>query len=128
MGFVVRGHLASLLGTTGNNKSGETITLDTGHTVNVPDLAGNGGWQQYSDQVQAVVDLYGPADFTTNFANSYKSVKALLGGNDAFSVPDQARLAMPGTYASPDDPPFSSAMGMWMQRSHTRTALRSPIN
>jgi acetyl esterase/lipase len=100
------GHLASLLGTTGNIKSGETITLDTGHTVNVPDLAGNGGWQQYSDQVQAVVDLYGPADFTTNFANSYKSVKALLGGNDAFSVPDQARLAMPGTYASPDDPPF----------------------
>lgn len=100
------GHLASLLGTTAQITSGETITLDTGHVVNVPDLSGNGGWQQYSDQVQAVVDMYGPADFTTNFANSYKSVKALLGGNNAFSVPDQARLAMPGTYASPDDPPF----------------------
>ncbi|WP_342435404.1 alpha/beta hydrolase fold domain-containing protein [Paenibacillus sp. FSL L8-0436] len=100
------GHLASLLGTTGQITSGDTITLDTGHVVNVPDLGGNGGWQQYSDQVQAVVDMYGPADFTTNFANSYKSVKALLGGNNAFSVPDQARLAMPGTYASPDDPPF----------------------
>ncbi|WP_438492527.1 alpha/beta hydrolase fold domain-containing protein [Paenibacillus sp. IHBB 3054] len=100
------GHLASLLGTTGQITSGDTITLDTGHVVNVPDLGGNGGWHQYSDQVQAVVDMYGPADFTTNFANSYKSVKALLGGNNAFSVPDQARLAMPGTYASPDDPPF----------------------
>lgn len=122
------GHLASLLGTTGQITSGDTITLDTGHVVNVPDLGGNGGWQQYSDQVQAVVDMYGPADFTTNFANSYKSVKALLGGNNAFSVPDQARLAMPGTYASPDDPPFSSAMVMPMRRSHTRIALRSPIN
>ncbi|AHV98491.1 alpha/beta hydrolase fold domain-containing protein [Paenibacillus sabinae] len=100
------GHLASLLGTTGHMDSGETTALDTGHVVNVPDLDGTGGWQEYSDQVQAVVDMYGPADFTTKFANSYSSVTALLGGNNAFSVPDQARLAMPGTYASPDDPPF----------------------
>jgi acetyl esterase/lipase len=100
------GHLASLLGTSGDLTTQDQVTLDNGHTVHVPDLEGTGGWPAYSDKVQAVADWYGPADFTTTFANSYNSVTALLGGNNAFSVPDQARLAMPGTYASPDDPPF----------------------
>jgi parallel beta-helix repeat protein len=100
------GHLASLLGTTGDMVPGADIVLDNGNTVQVPDLGGNGGWPEYSDKVQAVADWYGPADFTTEFANSYSSVTALLGGKKAFTVPNEARLAMPGTYASPDDPPF----------------------
>ncbi|WP_258525925.1 S-layer homology domain-containing protein [Paenibacillus sp. YN15] len=100
------GHLASLLGTTGDMEAGQWITLDNGNTVQVPDLGGNGGWPEYSDKVQAVADWFGPADFTTEFANNYSSVTALLGGKKAFTVPNEARLAMPGTYASPDDPPF----------------------
>jgi parallel beta-helix repeat protein len=100
------GHLASLLGTTGDLEAGSLITLDNGNTVQVPDLGGTGGWPEYSDKVQAVADWFGPADFTTEFANNYSSVTALLGGKKAFTVPNEARLAMPGTYASPDDPPF----------------------
>ncbi|WP_260870964.1 alpha/beta hydrolase fold domain-containing protein [Paenibacillus xylanexedens] len=100
------GHLAALLGTTGDMVAGDTVELDTGATVQVPDLEGSGGWPEYSDKVQAVADWYGPADFTTAFANNYSSVTALLGGNRAWDVPEQARLAMPGTYASPDDPPI----------------------
>ncbi|MEC0225887.1 alpha/beta hydrolase fold domain-containing protein [Paenibacillus alba] len=100
------GHLASLLGTSGDLLTSDQVVLNTGNTVHVPDLEGSGGWQEYSDKVQAVADWFGPADFTTAFANNYSSVTALLGGNKAFTVPDQARLAMPGTYASPDDPPF----------------------
>jgi acetyl esterase/lipase/chitodextrinase len=100
------GHLASLLGTTADLSSSEQITLDNGSSVNVPDLEGTGGYPEYSTRVQAVVDWFGPADFTTEFANNYSSVTKLLGGNKAFTVPDAARLAMPGTYASPDDPPF----------------------
>lgn len=100
------GHLASLLGTTGDLEAGSLITLDNGNTVPVPDLGGTGGWPEYSDKVQAVADWFGPADFTTEFANNYSSVTALLGGKKAFTVPNEARLAMPGTYASPDDPPF----------------------
>ncbi|MDQ0896690.1 S-layer homology domain-containing protein [Paenibacillus sp. V4I7] len=100
------GHLASLLGTSGDLLTSDQVVLDNGNTVHVPDLEGSGGWQEYSDKVQAVADWFGPADFTTAFANNYSSVTALLGGNKAFTVPDQARLAMPGTYASPDDPPF----------------------
>ncbi|WP_169087550.1 S-layer homology domain-containing protein [Paenibacillus sp. PL91] len=100
------GHLASLLGTTADLSSSEQITLDNGSRVHVPDLEGAGGYPEYSTRVQAVVDWFGPADFTTEFANNYSSVTKLLGGNKAFTVPDAARLAMPGTYASPDDPPF----------------------
>lgn len=100
------GHLAALLGTTGDLVAGDPVVLDTGVTVEVPDLEGSGGWPEYSDKVQAVADWYGPADFTTTFANNYSSVTALLGGHRALDVPEQARLAMPGTYASPDDPPF----------------------
>ncbi|MFD0677833.1 MULTISPECIES: S-layer homology domain-containing protein [unclassified Paenibacillus] len=100
------GHLASLLGTSGDLMTTDRVVLDTGNTVQVPDLEGSGGWQEYSDKVQAVADWFGPADFTTTFANNYSSVTALMGGKKAFTVPDQARLAMPGTYASPDDPPF----------------------
>ncbi|TVY07773.1 alpha/beta hydrolase [Paenibacillus cremeus] len=88
------GHLASLLGTTGDLVSGQI------------DLEGTGGWAEYSDKVQAVADWYGPADFTTDFANKYSSVTALLGGKNARSVSELAKQAMPGTYASASNPPF----------------------
>ncbi|MGC3963343.1 MAG: alpha/beta hydrolase fold domain-containing protein [Rhodocyclaceae bacterium] len=83
------GHLASLLGTTGG----------------VAALEGTGGWSGYSTRVQAVVDASGPADFTTSFANAWSSVTALLGA-PAKSVPELAHAAMPGDYATTDDPPF----------------------
>mgnify|MGYP000320642903 CR=1 FL=1 len=98
-------HLAALLGTSADLTANDQILLDNGNRVNVPDLEGSGGWQEYSDRIQAVIDFFGPADFTTAFANNYSSVTALLGAK-AFTIPDFARLAMPGTYASSDDPPF----------------------
>ncbi|WP_284639660.1 S-layer homology domain-containing protein [Paenibacillus silviterrae] len=106
IGSSAGGHLAALLGTTSDLLSTEHIMLDNGNTVQVPDMEGTGGYPDYSTRVQAVVDWFGPADFTTEFANNYSSVTALLGGKKAFTVPNEARLAMPGTYASPDDPPI----------------------
>lgn len=83
-------HLAALLGTSADE----------------PSLEGTGGYAEYSTRVQAVVDNYGPVDFTSEYANNYSSVTALLGGKKAFTVPDEARKAMPGTYASKDDAAF----------------------
>jgi acetyl esterase/lipase len=100
------GHLAALLGTTADWVAGEMIELDNGNTVASLDLEGTGGWSDYSSRVHAIANWYGPADFTSEFANNYSSVTALLGGNRAFTVPDLARLAMPGTYATEDDSPF----------------------
>jgi len=83
------GHLASLLGTTGDRA----------------ELEGIGAWRDYSSRVHAVVDASGPADFTTAFANSWSSLTSLLGAA-ALSVPALAHAAMPGDYATADDPPF----------------------
>ncbi|CAG7648588.1 Acetyl esterase [Paenibacillus solanacearum] len=116
-GVSAGGHLASLLGTTGDLPPNQEVTLDNGHQVKSLDLGGTGGWQPYSDQVQAVADWYGPADFTTPEADKYKSLTALLGKKSALSVPDLARLAMPGTYASASTPPF------WIRHGDADTTI-----
>ncbi|CAG7644377.1 alpha/beta hydrolase fold domain-containing protein [Paenibacillus allorhizosphaerae] len=116
-GVSAGGHLASLLGTTGDLTPDAEVTLDNGKKVKDIDLGGSSGWQQYSDQVQAVADWYGPADFTTPEADKYKSLTALLGNKSALSVPDLARLAMPGTYASPSTPPF------WIRHGDADTTI-----
>jgi len=82
-------HLAALVGTTGDQ----------------PQFEGTGGWQAYSSAVACVVDFFGPADFTTQWANDYGSVTSLLGAT-AFGDPAKALAAMPGTYASSNDAPF----------------------
>jgi len=83
-------HLASLLG-----------TLPSGT------FEGTGGWANYSSRVQAVVDWFGPADFISDLkqADRFSSLVALLGKRPS-ADPEWAKKAMPGTYASSDDPPF----------------------
>jgi len=77
------GHLASLLGT-----SDKSAGFDVGEYL------------EYSSRVQAVIDMYGPADFTVNFPGGYSRLKdKVFGGFDA-------ALASPVTYISADDPPF----------------------
>lgn len=83
------GHLAALLGTSAGQ----------------PALEGNGGWSNQSSAVNAVVDFSGPADFTTEFADAWNSVTALL-GDTACDAAALAHSATPGTYATSSDPPF----------------------
>lgn len=83
------GHLAALLGTTGD----------------VPSLEGDGGWNNVNSSITCVVNFSGPADFTTDFANKWSSVTKLLGTN-AKADSKKALAAMPGTYASKNDARF----------------------
>ncbi len=97
------GYLVSMLGTTGGIKEFE----------------GDGGWQEYSSRVQAVVDFYGMTDFlaieelvkqgkaTERFMvhDGKDSASGLLGG-PFWENPELCRKASPTTYASKDDPPF----------------------
>ena len=77
------GHLVSLVGTTDASAG-----FDAGQYLDE------------SSRVQAVVDMFGPADLTRFFgAGDRPFVEALFGGFD------QAR-ASPATYISADDPPF----------------------
>jgi acetyl esterase/lipase len=97
------GHLAALLGTTGD----------------VADLEGTvGGNTQYSSRVQAVVDWYGPTDFlqmdsqalaqgcAASNHNSATSAESLLIGCPIQTCPDAVQRANPLTFLTPDDPPF----------------------
>lgn len=76
------GHLVGLLGTT-DSASG----FDTGE------------WLDQSSRVQAVADMWGPADLTVPFAGNLVGAGQVFGGFDA-------ALASPVTYVTPEDPPF----------------------
>lgn len=76
------GHLVAMLGATD-----ESAGFDVGEYL------------EYSSRVQAVVDMFGPADLTSAIANDSETV------NSAFGDFDLA-LASPVTYVSADDPPF----------------------
>jgi acetyl esterase/lipase len=99
-GFGSGGHLAALLGTSGNG------TLDD------PSL-GNGG---YASNVQAVVEMAAPLDLRQLNADalacsavdhgSADSFESRLLGCPVLSCGEQIDLANPATYITRDDPPF----------------------
>lgn len=76
------GHLVNLLGTT---------DASAGFDV--------GEYLEYSSRVQAVVDMFGPADLTVPFEGGYDSAPRVFNGFDP-------ALASPITYVTSDDPPF----------------------
>jgi acetyl esterase/lipase len=97
-GFSSGGHLALLLGT-----SGEDVFLE-----------GEGAYPDYSSSVQAVVDHFGPTDFLKmnesdlsdridHFAED--SPESLFLGGPLREKADLARLANPINYIDPKDPP-----------------------
>ncbi|MBK9007055.1 MAG: alpha/beta hydrolase [Anaerolineae bacterium] len=76
------GHLVAMLGTTD-----ESAGFDVGEYL------------EYSSRVQAVVDMFGPADLTVDFEGGGETVRRAFGDFDL-------ALASPVTYVSADDPPF----------------------
>ncbi len=92
MGSSAGGHLAALLGTSGN----------------VKELEGNGGSPAFSSRVQAVCEWSGPADFL-NVSDApdrfVMAVEGLLGG-PIKDRRDLAAKASPITHVSKEAPPF----------------------
>ncbi len=93
------GHLAAMLGTTGD----------------VQELEGSVGETTGSSRVQAVIDWFGPADFLVKPGEDWRQRLAtfpdssplvrLMGGRDAITA-EKLRSASPVAFASADDPPF----------------------
>jgi acetyl esterase/lipase len=86
------GHLVALLGTSGDAK----------------ELEGDDGPTDQSSRVQAVVDWFGPTDFT-KMGGSHdqpESPEARLLGGPVQENKDKAARANPITYITKDDPPF----------------------
>ena len=55
--------------------------------------------------MQAVVNIYGPTDLTTDFAKANSVVFDFLGGKSFDDAPELYRLASPNTHVTKDDPP-----------------------
>ncbi len=87
-GHSAGGHLASLLGTTGNMPQ-----FDVGDNLGV------------SSKVQAVVDMAGPVAFLALAPNKMAGEPGLIGGT-VEEKHDLAALASPITHITSDDPPF----------------------
>jgi acetyl esterase/lipase len=83
------GHLVALLGTTDSSAG----------------LEGNGGWEEQSSRVQAVVDMFGPADLTPGGSRGVSGVGENVFGAKSADDPVLKR-ASPITYVSKEDPPF----------------------
>lgn len=91
MGSSAGGHLAALLGTTGDSD-----VFDVGENL------------EFSSAVCAVVDNFGPTNFSRSEGASpaaYSAVHQLLGGTVA-EKQDLAKSASPIVYVSSADPPF----------------------
>lgn len=106
-GFSSGGHLATLAGTSGNVRD---FTVDSEKA----DLEGNiGSFPGYSSSVEAVVDWFGPTDFTIMDScgsqmnhNVSDSPESSLIGGPVQDNKDRCMLVNPITYIDPDDPPF----------------------
>ncbi|RYY12647.1 MAG: alpha/beta hydrolase, partial [Chitinophagaceae bacterium] len=91
MGFSAGGHLASIMGLSGNNKVNDFFMPGTNQSF----------------KLRGVIDFYGPAElllFPGN--NDVKSAESKLIGAAPISRPDLSRAASPVTYVDKGDPPF----------------------
>jgi acetyl esterase/lipase len=100
------------IGTMGGSAGGH-LALFLGLTGNVPEFEGDGPNRDQSSRVQAVVDFYGPSDFTKSYGRSVDAAEVLplfLGGDL-----DHARAmhlrASPLNWVTPDAPPTLAIQG-----------------
>jgi len=95
---------AERIGAWGGSAGGHLVSL-LGVTDTSAGLEGSGGYADESSRVQAVVDLFGPADLTQVFSGANPQIlQQVFGvvGSDA----EILRRASPVTYVTSDDPPF----------------------
>jgi len=92
------------IGVIGGSAGGHLVTL-LGTSDESSNLEGNGGYSDQSSRVQAVVDLFGPADLVTMFESTAAQWLHNIFGTYNFNSDDIKRVS-PVTYITSDDPPF----------------------
>jgi acetyl esterase/lipase len=92
------------IGVAGGSAGGH-LSMMVAYAADNPELEGAGGHSEASSRVQAVVNIYGPTDLTTQFARLNGVVADFLGGKTYDEAPDVYRLASPLTHVTSDDPP-----------------------
>lgn len=83
---------------------GGYLAMMLGYSSYMPELEGTGGNPGVSSAVQAVIDLYGPTDFTAPEAQNHESVVGLM-GKPYTEIPDMYSKASPITRVTAGAPP-----------------------
>jgi acetyl esterase/lipase len=84
--------------------AGAHLSMLVAYASDVPELEGDGGHEEYSSAVQAVVSLYGPADLAMPGARDHERIVNFI-GQSFEDAPELYRLASPIRHVTPDDPP-----------------------
>ncbi len=84
--------------------AGGHLAMMTGYSADDTALEGTGGNPDVSSRVQAVVNLYGPVDMTTEYARNHELIISYLGKSYA-EAPDLYERCSPLHYVSADDSP-----------------------
>jgi acetyl esterase/lipase len=92
------------IGVAGGSAGGH-LSMMVAYAPDTSELEGAGGHGDESSRVQAVVNIYGPTDLTTEFARGNRAVSDFLGGKSYDDAPETYRLASPITHVTKDDPP-----------------------
>jgi acetyl esterase/lipase len=86
------------------NSAGGYLSMMVGFTAGVAEFEGGGGWQDQSSAVQAVVDVYGPTDFTEPVRRDNSAVVDYMGGHYE-EDPARYEKASPIRYVTDKTPP-----------------------
>lgn len=84
--------------------AGGHLSMMVGYSSDVPELEGTGGHTGVSSAVQAVIDIYGPADFTMPENRDHPLLTNFLQGTYE-EIPETFVRASPITYLDASDPP-----------------------
>jgi acetyl esterase/lipase len=85
--------------------AGAHLAMMVGYSSDLPELEGSAGNPSISSRVQAVVNLYGPVDLTTEFAQKAESVRRFLDNKTYTEAKALYEKSSPLNHVSADDPP-----------------------
>ncbi len=86
------------------NSAGAYLSLMLGYTAGVPEFEGNGGCPEQSSAVQAVIDIYGPTDFTEPVRRDHPLIVGYMNGKYE-ADPSRYEKASPIRYVTEQSPP-----------------------
>jgi acetyl esterase/lipase len=84
--------------------AGGHLAMMIGYSSDVSEFDGECGADSVSSRVQAVVNLYGPADLTTEYARTHKTTLSFF-GQPYDLMSERYVRASPAWHITPDDPP-----------------------
>lgn len=86
------------------NSAGAYLALMVGYTAGDPFFEGDGGYADQSSAAQAVVDIYGPVDFTEPVRRDHPLILSYMNGHYE-EDPARFEKASPIRYVTPKTPP-----------------------